>query len=285
VMRSGFRWTTFDLTSSLCGAWQQEIAAAAAEAEFREFPRTPILSRESQDVQHIFRGRVHASDVRRNLPWLYRLYREEFLKLAQEACAEPVVAAHDNRYGIVLNVQRGAEMRFECHVDSNPLTGLLFCTDHLAGTGGELVFAHDPTAADIDAVERDCSVIRPHAGHLIFFDGREHPHYARPLLSRSDVRIVAVMNFYTESFPESTRPQELNHHLFGPALAGLTGRNAGQGRRVADRRAAEDGVAVVEDGSLAFGYAAGGVGQADAQVVAVQAGGAGVDFAVGAELD
>ena len=38
--------------------------------------------------------------------------------------------------------------------------------------GGELVFAHDPRAADIAAVERDCSVIRPHAGHLIFFDAR-----------------------------------------------------------------------------------------------------------------
>jgi hypothetical protein len=224
VMLSGFRWTTFDLTSSLSGDWQQDIAAAAAEAEFRDFPRTPILSRESQDVQHIFRGRVHASDVRRNLPWLYRLYRGDFLELAQEACAEPVVPARDDRYGIVLNVQRGTEMRFECHVDSNPLTGLLFCTDHLAGAGGELVFAHDPTAADIDAVERDCSVIRPHAGHVIFFDGREHPHYARPLLSRSDVRIVAVMNFYTKSFPESTRPQELNRHLFGQALAGVARR-------------------------------------------------------------
>jgi hypothetical protein len=214
VMRS-FRWTTFDLTSSLCANWQQEIAAAADEAEFREFPRTPVLSRESQDVQQIFRGRVHASDVRRNLPWLYRLYREDFLELARKACAEPVMAARDDRYGIVLNVQRGTEMRFECHVDSNPLTGLLFCTDHLTEAGGELVFAHDPTAADIDAVERDCSVIRPHAGHLIFFDGREHAHYARPLLSWSDVRIVAVMNFYTESYPESTRPRELNPHLFG----------------------------------------------------------------------
>jgi hypothetical protein len=273
------------LTSRLCGDWQQEVAAAAAEAEFREFPRTPLLSRESRDVQHIFRGRVHASDVRRNLPWLYRLYRERFLELAQEACAEPVRAARDDRYGIVLNVQRGAEMRFECHVDSNPLTGLLFCTDHLAGAGGELVFAHDQAAADINAVERDCSVIRPHAGHMIFFDGREHPHYARPLLSRSDVRIVAVMNFYTESFPESTRPQELNHHLFGPALAGLPGRDAGQGRRAADRRAAEDGVAGVEDGSLALRNTAGRVVQPDPERVAVQPGGAGVDFAVGAELD
>ena len=40
------------------------------------------------------------------------------------------MAAADDRYGVVLNVQRGTKMRFECHVDSNPLTGLLFCTDH-----------------------------------------------------------------------------------------------------------------------------------------------------------
>lgn len=284
-MSLAFRWTTFDLASRLPGYWQHEIAATAAEADFREFPRTPILSRESQDVQHIFRGRVHASYVRRDLPWLYRLYREDLLELARQTCAEQVVPARDDRYGIVLNVQRGTEMRFECHVDSNPLTGLLFCTDHLAGAGGELVFGHDPAAADIDAVERGCSVIRPHAGHLIFFDGREHPHYVRPLLSWSDVRIVAVMNFYTESFPESTRPQELNHHLFGQALAGLSGRHAGQGRRAADRRAAEDRVGGVEDGGLARGYAAGGVVQAEVQVVVVQPGGAGVDFAVGAELD
>ena len=108
-------------------------------------------------------------------------------------------------------------MRFECHVDSNPLTGLLFCTDHPVGGGGELVFAHDPAAADIETVDRDCAVIRPHAGHLIFFDGRRHPHYARPLV-QVGVRIVAVMNFYTESYPESTRPLDLNRHLFGEAL-------------------------------------------------------------------
>lgn len=124
--------------------------------------------------------------------------------------------AADDRYGIILNVQRGTGMRFECHVDSNPLTGLLFCTDHPAG-GGELVVGHDPAAADVDAIERDCSVIRPHAGHLIFFDGRKNPHYARPLALEADVRVVAVMNFYTGSCPESTRPPELNRHLYGDA--------------------------------------------------------------------
>jgi 2OG-Fe(II) oxygenase superfamily len=216
-MSVGFRWTTFDLTSRLPENWQRDIGVVADEADFREFPRTPVLSREAENVARISRGRVHADRVRLSLRWLYGLYRGCFLELARDARAERITTARDDRYGIVLNVQRGTAMRFECHVDSNPLTGLLFCTDHQVGTGGELVFGHDPAAADIDAVERDCSVIRPHAGHLIIFDGRQHPHYARPLASESDMRITAVMNFYTESCPESTRPPELNRHLFGRA--------------------------------------------------------------------
>jgi 2OG-Fe(II) oxygenase superfamily len=213
-MALSFCWTTFDISSHLPDDWQEDVSAVAAEADFREFPRTPVLSREAEHVTRIPRGRVHADQARRNLPWLHRFYREEFLQLAQEASPERIVSAHDDRYSIVLNVQRGSAMRFECHVDSNPLTGLLFCTDHPSG-GGELVFAHDPAAADVGAVERDCSVIRPHAGHLIFFNGSKYPHYARPLLSGSEVRVVAVMNFYTDSRPESTRPPELNRHLYG----------------------------------------------------------------------
>jgi hypothetical protein len=208
-------WTTFDLASRLPGDWQQAIVAVAAAAHFGRYPRTPILSREATGVAHIYRGRVPADQIRHRLPWLYALYRQEFLELASEAYGDDVMPALDDRYGIVLNVQRGTEMRFECHIDSNPLTGLLFCTDHPAGAGGELVFAHDPGAADVAAVEHDCSVIRPHAGHLIFFDGRKYPHYARRLASGSDVRVVAVMNFYTPSCPESTRPSGLNRHLFG----------------------------------------------------------------------
>ncbi len=210
-----FSWKTFDLADRLPEGWQRDIFRAAASADIREFPTTPHLSRESADVRSITRGRVHAADVRQRLPWLYRAYRGYFLELAQEVSVEPVAAAQDDRYGVVLNVQRGTAMRFECHVDSNPLTGLLFCTDHPAGAGGELVFAHDPAAASIDAVERNCSVIQPHAGHLIFFDGRSSPHYARPLASEQAIRIVAVMNFYTASVPESTRPTGLNRHLFG----------------------------------------------------------------------
>ena len=208
-----FSWVTFDVTGLLHPGWDDQIKAVARNADFRGFPRTPVLSREAPGVQRIERGRVHADQVLDHLPWLYQYYRSIFLELAAEACPEKVSPAADDRYGVVLNVQQGTSMRFECHVDSNPLTGLLFCTQH--ADGGELVFAHSDAAQSVEEVERDCSVVRPSAGHLIFFDGRPHPHYVRPLTGADDMRVVAVMNYYVESWPESTRPAELNRHLYG----------------------------------------------------------------------
>jgi hypothetical protein len=213
-MAPRFRWTAFDVTSLLPQDWPRQVQMVAADADFHDFPRTPVLSREAERIRHITRGRVCADKVQQCLPWLYKLYRGDFLELAVQAWGKPIKTAFDDRYGIVLNVQQGSTMRFECHVDSNPVTGLLFFTDHPAG-GGELVVGHDPDAVGIEALERDGSVIRPQAGQLIFFDGKTHPHYARTLRSEPDVRIVAVMNFYTDSCPESTRPSELNRHLFG----------------------------------------------------------------------
>lgn len=213
-MTPRFHWTTFDLNDWLLPpGWQQDVFTAAESADIRDFPRTPIISRENPDVQQIVRGRVHADQVREHLPWLYKAYRNEILELANQVAKEHVSAAQDDRYGVVLNVQRGTKMRFECHVDSNPLTGLLFCTDHAAG--GQLVIAHDTTAQGLDEIERSCSVIWPHSGHLVFFHAQEHPHYARLLTAESETRIIAVMNFYTESSPEWTRPKELNQHLYG----------------------------------------------------------------------
>jgi hypothetical protein len=207
-------FASFDVINMLPPGWQQDIRQVAAEADFRDFPRTPFLSREAENVIHITRGRVRADTVQERLPWLYKLYRSDFLDLATQARAECIKAAFDDRYGVVLNVQRGKGMRFECHVDSNPVTGLLFFTDH-PGAGGELVVGHDPAAVGVEAVERDGTIIAPQAGQLIFFDGKNHPHYARALLLESDMRVVAVMNFYTEACPESTRPSGLNRHLFG----------------------------------------------------------------------
>ncbi len=174
-----------------------------------------MISREADDVQQVVRGRVHADQVANELPWLRALYRTDFRELGEQATSRKMYAAADERYGAVLNVQRGPGMRFECHIDSNPLTGLLFCTDHGPGAGGELVFGHDKTARSRADIEHSRSVLRPQAGHLIFFDGREYPHYVRPLGADDEIRVVAVMNFYTDECPESTRPLELNRYLYG----------------------------------------------------------------------
>ena len=165
----------------------------------------------------------------RELPWLPRLYLSRFWQLAEQAIGEPVAAAKDERYGAVINVQRGTRMRFECHVDSNPLTGLLFCSDHAFGAGGELIFAHDQRAASRAGIERSRCVIRLQSGHLIFFDGWYHSHYAGPLTPGSDTRIVAVMNYNTRSCPESTRPKELIRHLFDEQYRAC---DVGVGRRL-----------------------------------------------------
>jgi hypothetical protein len=207
-------WATFDVTWILPDGWQQDAVRATAKAEVRPFGRTPVISREAEDVQQVVRGRVHADQLASEMPWLPGLYREAFRELGARASGREVYPAADKRYGAVLNVQRGPRMRFECHVDSNPVTGLLFCTDHGPGAGGELVFGHDKRARSLAEIERSCSTLRPQAGHLVFFDGRYRPHYVRPLKAEHDVRIVAVMNYYTDECPESTRPPELNRHLY-----------------------------------------------------------------------
>ena len=57
-------------------------------------------------MDHVSRGRVHAGQVKDGLPWLPEVYRGLFLELARETRPEEVVAARDDRYGVVLNVQR-----------------------------------------------------------------------------------------------------------------------------------------------------------------------------------
>ena len=65
----------------LPNGWQQDTRRAADEAEVRPFGRTPVISREADDVQHVVRGRVHADQVASDLPWLCKFYRGAFREL------------------------------------------------------------------------------------------------------------------------------------------------------------------------------------------------------------
>src|SRR5262249_51612862 len=114
-MPSRFRWITFDVTGLLPKGWQRSVREVARHADIRHFPRTPLLTREAAHVRSIKRGRVYAHQVREALPWLYQLYHGTLRDLAEDAWREPIEAARDDRYGVVINVQRGTDMRFECH--------------------------------------------------------------------------------------------------------------------------------------------------------------------------
>ena len=144
-----FQWTTFDLSSRLPRDWQRDAVAAATDADFGAFPRTLHLSREGEDVTHVYRGRVHADQVRQRLPWLYDLYLGYFADLANQACAEKVVPAP--RPPVRPRAERPARhrdaVRVPCRFKSPDRACCSAPTTRRGG--GELVFAHDPAAADV----------------------------------------------------------------------------------------------------------------------------------------
>ena len=127
---------------------------------------------------------------------------------------EEAFVAADKRYAVVMNVQENDTSRYECHIDTNPIVGLLYVTTHPKGDGGELVVANNQFASNVTEVDRDASVLYPAAGHLVFFDGRRHPHYVRSLVG-SDIRVAVAMNYYLAGNPESSRPEDLNLYLYG----------------------------------------------------------------------
>ena len=77
-------------------------------------------------------------------------------------------------------------MRFECHVDSNPVTGLLFFHRSPGGRAANSFSGTIPAAVGVEAAGTGLHGSSGRAaGQLIVFDGKTYPHYARPL--RSDV--------------------------------------------------------------------------------------------------
>lgn len=127
--------------------------------------------------------------------------------------SENIYCADDIRHALNFNIQVGNKMRYECHVDSNPISCVLNCTSHPIGDGGELIISNDINSVGIDEIERDCKIVTPEAGNLLIFDGRNHPHYVRPLNKPEGLRIILGMNYYTNECPESLRPSDLDYHL------------------------------------------------------------------------
>jgi hypothetical protein len=187
---------------------------AKREEEYILLVSDSITSRELTKNEEILTLIVNGKKIKENLPWLYDLYRGTFYEIAKKSTKLNLVVAKNPLYAINFNIQRGIDMRYECHVDSNPVQGLLYVTSHKEGEGGELVVSNVDGVFGIDDIKKDCTIIYPTSGDLVFFDARKHPHYVEPLKEESHFRIAVTMNFYTDESPETQRPKDLNEHLF-----------------------------------------------------------------------
>lgn len=211
-----FKYFTFNVTDHLPNNWQAEIRRVASEkGKLYNLTANSVTSRESSLETVIPALTVGGVEVISQLPWLDALYRGLFRDIGQGFFSEPIKPAGSNVYSVNLNIQRGATMRYECHVDSNPVQCMLYATSHKPGEGGELVVSHNEQALGCAEIDVDCTIIYPQAGQLVFFDARRHPHYVKPLVRSSDERIAVAMNYYTPSSPEGDRPPDLTAHLLG----------------------------------------------------------------------
>ncbi|HWM04493.1 MAG TPA: 2OG-Fe(II) oxygenase [Actinophytocola sp.] len=209
-----FHWDTENVGSQLCAGWQRAMIDVAKNFATERVLRPPhATSREDSSVSELPVHGVSGQVVQEQLPWLIELYEGKFKEIGERFRGEPLSTAADPRYAVVLNVQFPGE-RYECHVDTNPVEGLLYATSHPQGTGGDLAVARNVDAVSRKRIDEDCDEVYPMEGDLVFFDGRFHPHYIRPLVT-GEIRVAAAMNYYTASVPESTRPPDLNEYLYG----------------------------------------------------------------------
>lgn len=218
INNESFYWYTFDiehqLTNEYGEKWDKEIIDYAKD-NYKSIPIVPrsITSREMNKNDVINTAVIDGIKVKSELNWLYKLYRHDFLELAKKATKQKLVCAANDLYGINLNVQIGEEMRYECHVDSNPVQGMLYITTHCPDDGGQLHVANNTNAKNINDVMDDCAIIQPAKGTLVFFDARRHSHFVNCLYGENNIRVAAAMNFYTPTSPESHRPTDLTKHL------------------------------------------------------------------------
>ncbi|WP_328644141.1 2OG-Fe(II) oxygenase [Amycolatopsis sp. NBC_00348] len=210
-----FHWHIYDVGSALPAGWIDELLdVARRQAARRSFRPTMTTARETADAVIPLES-VDGAVLVEQAPWVNELYTGWFRQLGERLADEPLELTSTANRALSLNVQRGITMRYPCHVDSNPVEGLLYLTDCTEETGGGLVVSRNRHARDVSEVDADAAVIYPRRGQLFFFDARFHPHYVQPLRTDDTLRAVVTMNYYTRSIPEAVRPEGLDEQLFG----------------------------------------------------------------------
>lgn len=141
-----------------------------------------------------------------SLPWLWDLYLYELREFSERSFGRSLFPANRLESAVNVNHLSGTKSRYEWHVDTNPVTGLLFVSTLRAEDGGALVFRNTQA--------RTNRIVRPKAGLFICFDAREIEHRVAPLRRPVD-RISVPMNYY-ESIENQPRPDDLDTKIYSP---------------------------------------------------------------------
>lgn len=166
--------------------WQNQIR----ELSVREGQKIVLdgkhsTSRETDEFKGSSLRLTNGVKISEHIPWLVEAYENVFVELAEKLSGYKLEKSKDLGSAVVINHITGKSNGYERHVDSNPMTGLLFVNSLSKEMGGQLVFDFDDERFEV----------LPDAGVLLFFDAREVPHYVKPLLSHQD-RLSIPMNFY-----------------------------------------------------------------------------------------
>jgi hypothetical protein len=201
----------FDLRSILPIGWQKDVIDSAVRyGRFSCLDGGSVTSRQREftSTANDLVGVSAGTTIPFKIPWLARLYERDILDLANNIGMGRYTIARDTQSAININILPPGS-QYEWHVDSNPLTGLLFVTDHRVGRGGEIVFRPDPLVRPTENWEL---IIPARAGNLLLFDAREAAHTVLPV-SEPIQRISVPMNYY---FSDSSchRPEDLDHYLY-----------------------------------------------------------------------
>lgn len=140
---------------------------------------------------------VPGSIVKEQAFWLYHLYTDFIRNLVSACYGMPCVPGNDIDTSLSLSSIRGEGARYELHVDSNPITALLFVSDLPNECGGQLAL-HFP-----EGIEK----IEARSGTLLIFRGGQIPHEVLPL-NGNIIRVSVPMNFYPKGVEQKIWTQK-----------------------------------------------------------------------------
>lgn len=144
------------------------------------------------------------SEIATRLPLIMTLYRQAIPSFIADYIGLDIVPSRFEKSSITLNLLEGSGSRYEKHVDSNSITGLLFASSLTPEDGGALRLYY-PGRAPLDVL--------PRAGTFLLYDARWVPHEVMPLC-RNTSRLSLPMNYFLPTDIEE-RPAHLDDYIFG----------------------------------------------------------------------